>query len=126
MMKKISLEEVILFHKKIVKQTGGSSDIRDITLVESALKNADMSFGGKDLYPSIEEKISVILYAIINNHGFIDGNKRIGVSMMLLLLEINNIKIKYKQHEIVDLGLKVASGEYDKNDILVWINKHKK
>lgn len=125
-MKKISLEEVILFHKKIVKQTGGSSDIRDITLVESALKNADMSFGGKDLYPSIEEKISVILYAIINNHGFIDGNKRIGVSMMLLLLEINNIKIKYKQHEIVDLGLKVASGEYDKNDILVWINKHKK
>ncbi|MTI65549.1 MAG: hypothetical protein FH753_03010 [Firmicutes bacterium] len=58
-MKKISLEELILFHKKIVKQTGGSSEIRDITLVESALKNVDMSFGGKDLYPSIKEKISV-------------------------------------------------------------------
>lgn len=76
------------------------------------------------MYPEIESKISAITYSLINNHGFVDGNKRIGVSVMLLLLRLNNIKIEYKQEELVDLGIKIAENKCKEEDIKKWIESH--
>lgn len=61
---------------------------------------------------------------MVKNHGFVDGNKRIGVSVMLLLLRLNGIKIKYSQNELVNLGLGIADGSIDEKDIKQWIKKH--
>jgi death-on-curing protein len=123
-MRFLSVDDIVLFHEKIIKETGGSYGIRDIGLIESALNRALMTYGGKDLYPSIIEKIAVVAHSLIANHGFVDGNKRIGVAVMILLLKMNNIKIKYTQQEIVDLGLKVAEGLWKEKDILNWIKRH--
>ncbi|OEF96660.1 death-on-curing protein [Vulcanibacillus modesticaldus] len=123
-MKGINVSQVILFHQKIISRTGGSDGIRDISLIESALNRAFATFDGKELYEDDLVKISVITYGLINNHGFVDGNKRIGIAVMLFLLKINFINVKYSQKELVELGLKVATGEYKEKEIEDWIIGH--
>lgn len=99
-----------LFHQKIVRATGGLDGVRDQGVIESALNRALQSFDGKELYVGIEKKIAITGYSFIKNHGFVDGNIRIGVAVMLLLLRINQIKIQYSQAELVELGLQSAAG----------------
>lgn len=123
-MRFLSIENIILFHEKIVKKTGGSAGLRDRGLIESALNRAFMTYDGKDLYPSTTEKIAVITHSLISNHGFVDGNKRIGVAVMVILLKMNNIKVSYTQQELIDLGLKTAEGFIKEKDILSWIEEH--
>ncbi|HZJ58536.1 MAG TPA: type II toxin-antitoxin system death-on-curing family toxin [Clostridia bacterium] len=68
--------------------------------------------------------MSVITYGLIKKHGFVDGNKRIGVSIMLLLLRISDIQIHYTQNELAQLGLGIADGSLDKKEINKWIKNH--
>ena len=124
-MKSVNFEEVLLFHRKIIAHTGGSSGIRDKGLIESALNRGLATFDGAELFSSIHEKVTAITFSLINNHGFVDGNKRVGVSVMLLLLKLNDIKIKYTQKELIELGLKVAGGSWKEHDIYTWIIEHK-
>lgn len=124
-MKTVGLAEVLLYHQKIVERTGGTDGIRDIGLIEGALNSAFATFDGEELYPSVEEKISIITYTLISNHGFVDGNKRVGVAVMLLLLQMNNIRLIYEQDKLVELGLGIASGQLKMNHIQKWIEKHR-
>lgn len=124
-MKYISIDYILKLHKKLILATGGSSGIRDIELLESAIENSKVTFAGEDLYKSIEEKCSNICYSIINNHAFIDGNKRIGIYTMLVLLEYNKIKLFFTQEELINLGLGIAKGELKQENILEWITNHK-
>lgn len=83
------------------------------------------SFNGEEIYPTIEEKSARLAFSLINNHCFTDGNKRIGVFVMLLTLNLNDITISYSQKELIAFGLSVAKGEMKYEDILLWINNHK-
>ncbi len=65
-------------------------------------------------------KIAVISHALIRNHGFVDGNKRIGVAILILLLKLNAIQVKYSQEELIDLGLRVAEGKMSEDDIYIY------
>ena len=123
-MNRISLDQLLLFQKKIIESTGGSSGVRDISLLESALGKAQITFDGKELYEGVPRKVSVITFSLIKNHGFVDGNKRIGVAVMLLLLRLNGYQIKYSQEELIDLGLGTAEGKYKEEYIEEWINRH--
>ncbi|MDD2402706.1 MAG: type II toxin-antitoxin system death-on-curing family toxin, partial [Clostridia bacterium] len=62
-----------------------------------------------------------IMFSLIQNHGFVDGNKRIGIAIMLLLMQMNDMKIKYSQKELVELGLGIADGSIDEKEIKSWI-----
>jgi death-on-curing protein len=123
-MRFLRIDNVMIFHEKIIKETGGSTGIRDKGLIESALNRAFMTFEGKDLYPSIIEKISVTAHSLISNHGFVDGNKRIGIAVMLILLRMNNVKVSFTQQELIDLGQRTAEGFMKESDILDWIKEH--
>lgn len=123
-MKNIEVEDILIFHRKIIEQTGGSDGIRDLGLIESALNRAFMTFEGKDLYKEVEGKISAITYSLVNNHGFVDGNKRLGVAVMLLLLRLNDVQIRYTQKELVDLGFGIADGSLHEKEINEWIKIH--
>lgn len=122
-MKSLSVDNLILFHEKIIKQTGGASGIRDLNLIEGSLNRAFTTFDGVDLYNDLLDKISVNTYSLIKNHGFIDGNKRIGVAYMTFLLKLNGIDIKYTQQDLISLGLEIAEGKKDEKHIKDWINK---
>ncbi len=123
-MVKITVDNILLFHKKIIKETGGSEGIRDIKLIESGLNRAFATFDGNDLYPEIIDKIAAITYSLVKNHGFVDGNKRIGVATMVLLLKLNDIDIVFSQQELIELGLKVADGSLNEKDIKEWLKSH--
>lgn len=124
-MKYIDVNYIIKLHEKLIESTGGSNGLRDEKLLDSALKNSKATFDGIELYPTIEEKCTNICYNLVNNHPFIDGNKRIGVYVMLVLLEYNGIKLSFKQQELIDLGLGIAKGELKQGEILKWIKSHK-
>jgi death-on-curing protein len=120
----ITLEQLLLFHEKIITSTGGSYGVRDRSLLESAINKINQTFDGQDLYDGVIRKISVTSFSLIKNHGFVDGNKRIGVAVMLLLLRLNGIRIIYTQEELVEVGLRTAEGRIKENDIEEWIMKH--
>ena len=119
-------EQVVKIHRSLIEKTGGMDGIRDAQLLDSALKTPFQTFGGNNLYPDILDKASQLCYSLIENHPFIDGNKRIGVHLMLLFLKLNNIEVNYSQRELIDFGLDIASGKMSKNDIKGWIIEHRK
>ncbi len=122
---KFSKDKVLLLHKLITEETGGDSNVRDIALLDSALESAFQTFDGKELYPTKEEKGARIGYALISNHAFVDGNKRIGMYVLLTFLETNGIKIRPSVDEVARVGLSVASGEMKYDDLLEWIIENK-
>lgn len=122
---KFSKDKVLQLHKLIAEETGGSVGIRDEALLESALENAFSGFGGQEFYPSKEEKGARLGYTLISNHAFVDGNKRIGMYVMLTFLEVNGIRLDCTNDEIVEVGLSVASGAMDYDALLKWVRSHR-
>ena len=122
---KFSKEKVLLLHQLIAEATGGSIGVRDEGLLESALESAYASFGGQDFYPTKEEKGARLGYALISNHAFVDGNKRIGVYIMLTFLEMNGIRIRCTDDELVKVGLSVADGSMAYETLLQWVLAHR-
>jgi len=123
-MRGLSVSDIIVLHQKVIDKTGGSHGIRDLGLIESAVSRAYTTFGGNDLYETVEAKIAATAYSLVSNHGFVDGNKRIGIAAMLLLLQLSGYKLQYSQQELIDLGLGLAAGNLDENDIQQWIKAH--
>ena len=121
----LTLGEVIELHKKLIDVTGGSQGLRDKSLLESAFYSAESCFGGVEVYPTVEEKAARYMFALTNNHAFVDGNKRIGVFVMLITLDLNGMKLSYTQAELIKLGLSVADGSIGYDEILSWIMEHK-
>lgn len=121
---KFSKEKVLLLHQLMAEATGGSIGVRDEALLESALEGAFATFSGHELYPSKEEKGARIGYTLISNHAFVDGNKRIGMYIMLTFLEVNGIRLDCTNEEIIAVGLGVASGEMDYAALLQWVRDH--
>ncbi|MGN0739739.1 MAG: type II toxin-antitoxin system death-on-curing family toxin [Treponema sp.] len=119
-------EQVIKIHSSLIARTGGMDGIRDKNLLDSALKSPFQTFGGNELYPDILDKASQLCYSLVENHPFADGNKRIGVHLTLLFLKLNNVNVEYSQTELIDLGLSIASGKMNKNEIKNWLLNHRK
>ncbi len=122
---KFSKEKVLLLHQLIIQETGGDINVRDLNLLDSALESAFSTFDGKDLYPTKEEKAAKIGYGLIANHAFMDGNKRIGMYVMLTFLEVNGITLSLSDQDIYEAGIAVASGTMDYNGLLQWVIEHK-
>ena len=118
---KFSREKVLLLHQMITQETGGDPNIRDVALLESALESAFATFDGKELYPTKEEKGAKLGFSLISNHAFVDGNKRIGMYVLLTFLEINGIRINPSVDDVARVGLAVAAGKMNYEDLLQWI-----
>ena len=122
----LSKEQVLLLHRQLIEATGGSAGIRDERLLESALSNPFQSFGGEELYPSIQAKAAQLCFGLVKNHPMMDGNKRLGTHAMLVFLALNGYELSYSQKELSDTILAVASGEIGSTDILQWIIENQK
>lgn len=122
---KFSKEKVLLLHKLIAQETGGSIGVRDEGLLESALEAAFSGFGETEFYPTKEEKGACLGYNLISNHAFVDGNKRIGMYVMLTFLEVNGIHMNCTNEDVASAGLAVASGTMDYDALLEWVRTHR-
>lgn len=123
-MMRLTVEEILQLHARILAAFGGSPGLRDRGLLESAVYSADGSFGDTEAYPTITEKAARLAYAITKNHPFVDGNKRVGVMVMLLTLRLNAITLQYTQQELISLGLGIADNRLQYEDVFLWIKNH--
>lgn len=122
---RFSREKVLLLHQLLAEETGGAVGVRDQALLDSALESAFAGFGDKEFYPTKEEKAARLGVALVGNHAFLDGNKRIGMYVMLTFLEVNGIRMDCTNDDVVEAALGVASGKMGYEDLLAWVRAHK-
>ena len=123
-MKTLRPEDVFYYHDLVITSTGGDSGVRDRGLVESAYYSAFQRFGGVDLFETLEEKASRIGFGLAKNHGFVDGNKRVGCLVLLSFLEMNGITLQCSSEELADMFYSIASGESSYEDLLNFVKRH--
>lgn len=121
---RLTKQQVILLHKDVIAQSGGSPEIRDEGLLESALNAPFQTFAEEELYPTVIEKAARLGYSLIKNHAFVDGNKRIGAHTMLVFLALNGIEVEYEDSDFIQLVLGVAAGEISAEQFLSWLKSH--
>lgn len=122
---RFSREKVLLLHQLLAEATGGAVGVRDQALLDSALESAFAGFGDKEFYPTKEEKAARLGFALVGNHAFLDGNKRIGMYVMLTFLEVNGIRMDCTNEDVVEAALGVASGKMGYENLLAWVRAHK-
>ncbi len=120
----LTLEQVKIIHSEIVKATGGSDGLRDSGILESALAQPQMTFGGQELYPTLAEKAAALGFSLIQNHPFVDGNKRIGWVATKTVLRLNRFDLPTKVDEAERVVLAVAAGEMSREAWTQWVQQH--
>ena len=123
-MRYLTVGEVLEIYSQVMRQSGGGVGIRDIGALESAVAQPRMTFDGEELYPTIIEKASALGFSLIQNHPFVDGNKRAGHAAMEAFLMVNDHEISASVDEQVDIVLGVASGKLDRNTFTEWLRTH--
>lgn len=117
-------EQITSIHSLLIKQSGGIHGIRDNNLLESAVQAPFQTFGGEELYPTIQKKAVCLCFGLVNNHSFIDGNKRIGILAMMTFLELNGMLVECSDKELIQLGLGIASDAINQKELVSWIINH--
>ncbi len=123
---KFNVDEIILIHDRIIDATGGSKGVREKNLLESVCNTPFGNYFGKELYPDIYLKAAVIVNSLVNNHVFIDGNKRTGLAIMEYFLYKNGYTVTNSKEQKEIFVLSFATSNPDLADIAVWIKKHSK
>lgn len=121
---RLTIEQAIEMHSDLISATGGTKGIRDLGLLESAMESPFQTFDDEEIYPSLIQKAARLCYSIVLNHPFVDGNKRIGIHTMLIFLALNGVEIFCTQQELIDIGLRLASGNLKPEELFKWLNEH--
>ena len=120
----LTLDEVLSLHAEQIRLFGGSSGIRDIGLLQSAVGSVEATFGGAFLHETIFAMAAAYLYGICRNHPFIDGNKRTSVGAALTFLEMNDVEVDAAEDAFYDLVIGVAEGRISKASVTVFLEEH--
>ncbi len=107
----------------VLRQSGGTPGLRDSNVLESALAQPRMTFGGEDLYPSLIEKAAALGFSLVMNHPFVDGNKRIGHAAMETFLVLNGYEIQASVDDQEEVILRLAAGELDRPTFTAWLRE---
>lgn len=122
----ITADDAISVHSRVIQISGGIDGIRDRAGLEAAISAPLQSFGGRDLFPTVIEKIARIGYGVAANHAFLDGNKRIGAMLMQLLLKWNGFHLELQSGELAEMFISIAAGSSDEATLSQWIQEHLK
>jgi death-on-curing protein len=120
----LGLSEVLEIHQDQVTRYGGTTGIRDIELLKSALGMPSATYGGQFLHTDIYEMAAAYLFHLVKNHPFIDGNKRVGAVTALIFLYLNGFDFDAPEDDFAEMVLAVARGDIDKADVAVFIRRH--
>jgi death on curing protein len=120
----LTAEQVLFVHYRLVSETGGEHGVRDLGLLESAVARPRATFDRQELYPDVVEKAAVLMESLINNHPFLDGNKRTGIACAVLFLQQNGISFSAKNTDLEKFTLRVASSGAGRSEITKWLKKH--
>ena len=120
----LTFAEIIEIHNYQIENFGGASGVRDMELLKSAIGMPSATFGGTFLHPTIYEMAAAYLFHLVENHPFVDGNKRVGAMAALVFLDMNGIDFEASDEEFTAMVLRVASGKMLKAEITLFLIKH--
>jgi death on curing protein len=123
-MRYLTLNEVLGLHRLVLAQSGGAPGVRDLNAIDSAVAQPQMTFAGQDLYPTLADKAAALGFSLIQNHAFLDGNKRIGHAAMETFLVLNGHELNASVSEQEQVILQVASGLLGRDDFTDWVRAH--
>ena len=123
-MRYLTLNEVLEVHRQVMAQSGGAEGLMHLPALESALAQPQMTFAGHDLYPSLIEKAATLAFSIIQNHPFVDGNKRTGHAAMETFLLLHEHEISAPSDEQERVLLQVAAGKLAREEFAAWLRRH--
>lgn len=123
-MRYLSLGEVIRLHQMLIESSGGAPGLRDLGLLHSALAQPRATFAGNDLHPTLLGKAAALCASLVQNHPFVDGNKRVGHAAMATFLLLNGLDITATIDEQEALILDLAAGRSRREDVLAWLENH--
>ena len=123
-MRYLTLEHLFDLHRLVISKSGGARELRDINALESAIAQPQMTFEGVDLYPSLAAKAASLAHSLIQNHPFVDGNKRVGHAAMEVFLILNGYEISATIEEQERYFLSIASGQVTRSELTEWIENH--
>jgi death-on-curing protein len=123
-MRYLTLGEVVELHRRVLQAGGGAPGIRDLGALDSAVAQPKATFGGVDLYPTVVEKATALCFSLVQNHPFVDGNKRIGHAAMETFLVLNGTEIDAAVDDQERLMLDLAAGRIDRVYLTDWLRHH--
>ena len=116
----LDLDDILQIQADTIAQEGGMPGVRDIALIDSAVAAPRASFGGKFLHLDMAAMTAALMFALIGNHGFIDGNKRVGTLAALVFREVNGVEEFPPAPELETVALAVARSEMDRESLAKW------
>ncbi len=120
----LTVEEVLLIHEHAIREFGGSAELANLGRLEAALASPQQTMFGQDLYPDIYAKAAALIFGIIKNHPFMDGNKRTGLFALFEFLERHGRTIDTPADELYQFTIDVATSALDKDEIAAWLRAH--
>jgi len=117
----LELDEVLRLHELAIQRYGGSFGLRDLSLLESALATPKQTMFGDDLYPDMSAKAAILLYSLVKNHPFVDGNKRTGFACLTRFLRLNGFILDATNDELYQFTMNVTTSILDKDQATEWI-----
>ncbi|MBN1453291.1 MAG: type II toxin-antitoxin system death-on-curing family toxin [Anaerolineales bacterium] len=120
----LTAEQVLFIHYRLISETGGEHGIRDVGLLESAVARPKATFDDKELHTDIFVKAAALMESLVNNHPFMDGNKRTGIACAVLFLKQNGVTFTAQNSELEKFTLQVAKSELDTGGIAEWFKDH--
>ena len=113
-----------MLHRRLIAQSGGALGVRDERALDAAIAQPRMTFDGRELYPTLEEKAVALAFSLIQNHPFVDGNKRIGHASLEVSLMLNGYELAADVDDAERVFLGVAASTTSRDELLTWVRNH--
>ncbi len=123
-MKVLTPEQVLFIHARLVKETGGAHGVRDLGMLLSALARPQATFDGNELYVDVFSKAAVLLHSLVNNHPFVDGNKRTGIACAGIFLRTCGWRLTASNRELESFTLQVATSTISVEEMTRWLREN--
>lgn len=120
----LTTDELLRIHRRVIETSGGSLGLRDRGGLEAAAAQPQMTFGGVELYPTAVQKAAALAFSLVNNHPFIDGNKRIAHAALEVFLLLNGHVLAADVDEQEQTILSLAAGKLDREPFEEWVQQH--
>lgn len=110
-MKRVTADQVLRLHRRILERFWGDPGLRERSLLESAVARPFASFDGADAHPEIHDKAAALWHALAVNHAFVDANRPVALAATLVFLRVNGYELGFDEERLVELSKRIVSGE---------------
>lgn len=117
-------EQVLFIHARLVVETGGAPGLRDLGLILSAVARPQATLSQQDLYSTLPEKAAALFESLVNNHPFLDGNKRAAITAAGIFLQLNQYRLAASNEQVIAFTLQSAQGLVSFDQMIARFQEH--